>query len=122
VYSEPGHGTTFKIYLPRLDEPAAGVTGLAVATESLRGVETVLLVEDAAAVRAVARHTLERQGYTILEAPNGAAALRLAADHPGTIHLLVSDVVMPGMNGRQFAEQLAVARPSLKVLHAGLHR
>jgi PAS domain S-box-containing protein len=117
VYSEPGHGTTFKIYLPRVDEPAQSLTGPDVTTKSLRGVETVLLVEDAVAVRAVARHTLERQGYTVLEASNGAAALRLAAEHPGTIQLVVTDVVMPGMNGRQFAEQLAAARPSLKVLY-----
>ncbi len=117
VYSEPGHGTTFKIYLPRVDEPVQGVAAPEVATESLRGVETVLVVEDVAAVRAVARHTLERQGYTVLEASDGAAALRLAAEHPGPIHLVVTDVVMPGMSGRQFAEQLAAARPSLKVLY-----
>jgi PAS domain S-box-containing protein len=117
VYSEPGHGTTFKIYLPRVDELARSVSRPQVAKESLQGVETVLLVEDAVAVRAVASHTLQRQGYTVLEAPNGAAALRLAAEHPGPIHMVVTDVVMPGMNGRQFAEQLAAARPSLKVLY-----
>jgi len=117
VYSEPGHGTTFKIYLPRVDAPAEGVAVAAVAPVG-RGTETVLLAEDAAAVRAVARQVLERQGYTVLEAPDGELALHLAQRHSGPIHLLLTDVVMPGMSGRQLADRLAPARPDMKVLYA----
>jgi CheY-like chemotaxis protein len=118
VYSEPGDGTTFKIYLPRVDEPVEGVAAPATSNESLRGAETVLLVEDAAAVRAVTRQVLERLGYTVLEAPNGQAALHLATKHHGPIHLLLTDVVMPELGGRQLAEQLRARRPELKVLYA----
>ena len=116
VYSEPGHGTTFKIYLPRVDAPAEGVAVTAVAPVG-RGTETVLLAEDAAAVRAVARQVLERQGYTVLEAPDGELALHLAQRHAGPIHLLLTDVVMPGMSGRQLADRLARLRPDTKVLY-----
>jgi len=116
VYSEPGRGTTFKIYLPQVDAPpdAAGVA----ATELPRGTETVLLVEDAAAVRAAVRQVLERQGYTVLEAPHGNAALALATAHDGPIHLLLTDVVMPGLSGRQVADQLKQLRPDTRVLYA----
>ena len=116
VYSEPGRGTTFKIYLPQVDAPpdAAGVA----ATELPRGTETVLLVEDAAAVRAAVRQVLERQGYTVLEAPHGNAALALATAHEGPIHLLLTDVVMPGLSGRQVADQLKQLRPDTRVLYA----
>ncbi len=117
VYSEPGHGTSFKIYLPRVDEPAEELAASAVTADSLRGTETVLLAEDAAGLRVVARQVLERYGYRILEAPNGEAALRLAAKHHGLIHLLLTDVVMPERSGRQLAEDLAVVRPGVKVLY-----
>jgi two-component system cell cycle sensor histidine kinase/response regulator CckA len=83
-----------------------------------RGTETVLVVEDAPAVRAVTRHVLERQGYTILEAANGDAALQAAAAHHGPIHLLLTDVVMPGLSGRQVAERLAQMRSETRVLYA----
>src|SRR5437763_892277 len=86
--------------------------------EPLRGTETVLVVEDAASVRMVTRQVLERYGYAVLEAPNGETALRLAAKHHGRIHLLLTDVVMPGLSGRQLAEQLAQLRPDMKVLYA----
>ncbi len=117
VYSEPGMGTTFKIYLPQVDAVAAAAAATAAPGASRRGTETVLLVEDAAAVRAVTHQALARQGYTVLDAPNGAEALRIAASHPGPIHLLLTDVVMPGLSGRQLSDQLARLRPDTKVLY-----
>jgi len=117
VYSEPGLGTTFKIYLPRVDAVAESGATAAAASTSHRGTETVLLVEDAAAVRSVTHHALHRQGYTVLDAENGAEALRIAASHTGPIHLLFTDVVMPGLSGRQLADQLAAVRPETKVLY-----
>jgi PAS domain S-box-containing protein len=117
VYSEPGHGTTFKLYLPRADVTTEGMTAARDA-QAPRGTETVLLVEDATAVRAVTKQLLERQGYTVLEAPNGEVALRLAQQHDGPIHLLLTDVVMPVMGGRQLAEQLIRVRPDIRVLYA----
>ncbi len=115
VYSEPGHGTTFKIYLPRVDEPAEaeqrGTT-----PQYVHGTETVLLAEDAGPLRAVARQILKREGYTVLEAPDGKSALEGAAAHDGPIHLLITDVIMPEMSGRQLAERLKQQRPELKVL------
>src|SRR5437763_520141 len=116
VYSEPGQGTSFKIYLPAVDATAERTTAAA-ATPTPRGTETVLLVEDAAAVRAVTKQVLERQGYTVLEAPGGEAALRLAQRHRGPIHLLLTDVVMPRVTGRELAERLAHVRPDVKVLY-----
>src|SRR5947209_9617743 len=118
VYSEPGHGTSFKIYLPQVDAPLEGRAVGAAPGDLPRGTETILLVEDAAAVRAVTRQVLERQGYTVLEAAHGAAALQTAAGHPGPIHLLLTDVVMPVLSGRQLADQLARLRPDAKVLYA----
>src|SRR5947207_8550048 len=117
VYSEPGRGTTFKIYLPRVDAPAEA--GAAATPGDLpRGTETVLIVEDAAAVRAVMRHVLERQGYAVLEAASGAAALELAAGHAGPSHLLLTDVIMPGLSGRQLADRLTALRSDTRVLYA----
>ena len=118
VYSEPGHGTTFKIYLPQVEAPLEGRAVGAAPGDLPRGTETILLVEDTAAVRAVTRQVLERQGYTVLEAAHGAAALQTAAGHPGPIHLLLTDVVMPVLSGRQLADQLARLRPDAKVLYA----
>jgi signal transduction histidine kinase len=114
VYSEPGHGTTFKVYLPRVDAPVVAET-VRVAAPST-GRETVLLTEDEAAVRVLARRTLERAGYQVLEADGGEAALRLAESHAGTIHLLLSDVVMPGIGGRELAERLQRQRPDVALL------
>jgi PAS domain S-box-containing protein len=116
VYSEVGRGTTFKIYLPRTDEPVEHLD-TATPTSSLRGTETLLVVDDAPAVRMAVRGVLERHGYTILEAPTGEAALQLAAKHRGALDLLITDVVMPGMSGRDVARSLSTERPGLKVLY-----
>jgi CheY-like chemotaxis protein len=117
VYSEVGHGTSFKIYLPRVDAPVDSAASRAARSSASRGSETVLVVEDVEQVRTVTRRMLERQGYTILEAADGAAALRVAAAHPGALHLLLTDVVMAGMDGRQLAERLIAERPTLRVLY-----
>jgi len=113
VYSEPDHGTVFKIYLPRIDEPAS--TGDATAAPT-RGTETVLVVEDVPAVRAVTREMLKRYGYNVLEAADGPTALQLAAGYAEPIDLLLTDVVMPEMNGRDLADRIQAARPATKVL------
>jgi CheY-like chemotaxis protein len=114
VYSEPSHGTCFKIYLPRVDEPASEAASVVPA--SSRGTETVLVVEDVAAVRAVTRRMLERYGYSVLEAADGDAAIRLAAKFGGQIHLLITDVVMPNLGGRDLADVFAKTYPNTKVL------
>ena len=113
VYSEIGHGTTFKILLPALNKPppASGENPLAP-----RGTETILLVEDEEHVRKFARLALESQGYRVLTAGSGPDGLERAAEHTGTIHLLMTDVVMPGMGGREVAEMLRSRLPHLKVL------
>jgi PAS domain S-box-containing protein len=115
VYSELGQGTSFKIYLPRVDEEAEAIVA-APKVPPARGAETVLLVEDEDALREIARQILEEHGYTVLEARSGAAAIERAESHAGPIHLLVTDVVMSQMSGRELAERLAVRRPSLQVL------
>src|SRR5881398_2478792 len=117
VYSEPGRGATFKIYLPRVDTPTEPATLPAPTVQPARGSETVLLAEDEPAVRAIAQQALERQGYTVLAAPSGADALALAAQHGATIHLLLTDVVMPGMSGRDLADRLTAQRPGIRVLY-----
>jgi len=115
VYSELGRGTTFKIYFPRVED-VASVPAAPTAPESLRGTETVLVAEDAAAVRAVIQQVLASHGYQVLEAADGRSALELGARHEGPVHLLVTDVVMPEMSGRQLADRLQERRPTLKVL------
>ena len=116
LYSEVGRGSAFKVYLPRI-EAAAEPVDAAAAAPLPRGTETVLVVEDAAAVRTVVRQMLERSGYAVLDAADGALALEIAARHHGPIHLVVTDVVMPAMGGRQLSEQLARLRPETKVLY-----
>jgi len=115
VYSEVGHGTTFKIYIPRVEGSAPPRPGAAPASVA-RGTETVLIAEDQPAVRAVARQILARHGYTVLEAPSGEAALDLAARYSGTIHLLLTDVVMSGLSGPELARRLLPVRPEARVL------
>jgi len=115
VYSEVGKGTTFKVYLPRVDAPADAPA--AVATGGMpRGTETILLVEDEDQVRAVARGILKRCGYQVIEACNAGEALLLCESHAGEIHLMLSDVVMPQMSGPQLAERVARSRAGMKVL------
>jgi CheY-like chemotaxis protein len=117
VYSEAGRGTTVKVYLPRVAgqaEPAATAPEL----QELRGgQETVLIVEDSTPVRALARRSLEAWGYKVFDAADGPAAVALSTQLSGGIDLLVTDVVMPGMSGRELAERLAPARPGMKVLY-----
>jgi CheY-like chemotaxis protein len=115
VYSEPGHGTSVNVYLPRSDRPATGETK-SPAAESSRGSETILLVEDEEPVRNLVRDTLQREGYTVLDAPNAADARRMGRTYKGPIHLLIADVVMPKEGGRDLAHSLAPQRPSMKVL------
>jgi two-component system cell cycle sensor histidine kinase/response regulator CckA len=117
VYSEPGKGTTFKIYLPRTEKAAqpSGVTPAPVSVP--QGCGTVLLVEDEAALRALARDCLESHGYTVLEAGNGKAAIAVAQKHAGPIQLLLTDVVMPGLSGRELATRLSESRPEIKVVY-----
>jgi len=115
VYSEPGLGTTFKTYFPETSERAE-VREVTIVQKPMGGVETVLLVEDLDSVRALSEAVLARRGYRVLAASSGEEALRLAEGHPGTIHLLVTDVVMPRMTGPELSTRLAALRPGIKVL------
>jgi NO-binding membrane sensor protein with MHYT domain/nitrogen-specific signal transduction histidine kinase/ActR/RegA family two-component response regulator len=117
VYSEPGHGSTFKIYLPRVREAAPTPVPSEARTSSLMGTETVLIVEDEVSVRELAARVLQIYGYRTLVATDGAQALALAQQHHGPIHLLLTDLVLPHMSGKQTAEQLARFRPELRVLY-----
>ena len=117
LYSEPGRGTTFKIYLPRVDQAPEQLAAAPAVRETPRGTETVLLVEDDDAVRTLTRKMLAAHGYTVLAAGGGAEALELAAGHTGPIHLLVTDVVLPGMSGRDLAARFRSGRPGVKVLY-----
>jgi signal transduction histidine kinase/ActR/RegA family two-component response regulator len=117
VDSEVGQGTVFLIYLPRHDAPAEAFTSGVYSHTAPRGTETVLLAEDEDGVRALTVRILERHGYTVLEAGNGNHALAVAAQHDGPIHLLLTDVVMPEMGGRQLAEAFTERRPETQVLY-----
>ena len=117
VYSELGKGTSFKIYLPRVDQPVAKTAATQFATEVPRGTETVLLAEDEQDVREVAREFLESGGYTVIEAHDGAEALQLVATHEGAIGLLITDMVMPGMSGQELAGRLQQKRTGLRTLY-----
>jgi signal transduction histidine kinase/CheY-like chemotaxis protein len=116
VYSEVGQGTTFKIHLPATDAPAAVRPPASPKFIRVSSGETVLLVEDQDDVRNLSLRILEREGYVVLAAASGQAALTLATSHDGRIHLLLTDVVMPGLSGREVAEQLAALRPGIRVL------
>jgi len=118
VETEPDKGTTFKIYLPLATEAGeqAPLQAAAAASQPERGLETILVVEDESNLRRLVRQYLENQGYVVLEASGGAAAIRLAVAHAGPIHLLLTDVIMPGMNGRELAQRIASLRPTTKIL------
>ncbi len=118
VASEPGKGTTFKIYLPQFEaETNAHVPNDEAGGELPTGTETILLVEDDEAILNLSKMILENQGYTVLAAQSPADAIRLAEERPGDLHLLITDVVMPEMHGRDLAEQLGAIRPNLKCLY-----
>jgi PAS domain S-box-containing protein len=118
IYSEPGHGTTIKIYLPRVEEELDSPFKREETDFLPRGKETVLLVEDDPLVRNLAHRLLMEQGYTVLEAANGEEALRLAGENDGEkIHLLLTDVVMPQMGGKELAEKLKLSRPDIEILY-----
>jgi PAS domain S-box-containing protein len=117
VYSEPGKGSTFRIYLPRAAGAPEPIAAPVLAAETLRGTETVLVVEDQPEVRKLTLAMLESQGYRLLEAATGSEALSLCERHPEPIHLLITDVVMPGMTGKELATRLVALRPSLKTLY-----
>jgi PAS domain S-box-containing protein len=120
VYSEPGRGTSFKVYMPHVtaeevaavEKPAAPAV---VPLETAR--ETILVVEDEVNLRRLTRQFLENQGYTVLEAADGAEAVQICVAHQGIIHLLLTDVIMPGMNGRELAHRVSEIRPNMKVLY-----
>ncbi len=120
VYSEIGRGTTFKIYMPRVaavGESMAQVAAPAQLQKVEPGTETILLVEDEANLRYLARQYLEKQGYKVIEAADGAVAVQIAVAHEAVIHLLLTDVIMPGMNGRELAQRISEIRPNVKILY-----
>jgi CheY-like chemotaxis protein len=117
VYSEPGRGTTFKIYLPQVEQIVDAPDQSRVDGPPLHGSETILLVEDQDAIRDLASEFLKGSGYTILEARDGIEAFQLAQQHHGEIDLLLTDVVMPRMGGPELAIRLANLRPQMKVIY-----
>jgi two-component system cell cycle sensor histidine kinase/response regulator CckA len=119
IYSEPGHGTSVKLYFPEVSAAAAFQQSeyKPATKEAARGSETILLVEDEAAVRGLASRILEKQGYRVLSAQHGREAMDIASSEAGKIDLVLTDVVMPGMNGRGLVERLAGIRPTMKSLY-----
>ncbi len=116
VYSEVGRGTTFKIYLPRVDEGAQQYKRASHLDEVLLGNETILLIEDEEMLRKLAKETLTLYGYQVLDAPNGESAVSLCKEHTESIDLVLTDVIMPGLSGREVAHQLLELRPQVRVL------
>jgi two-component system cell cycle sensor histidine kinase/response regulator CckA len=115
VASQPGLGATFRIYLPRVDEPAEPIANLAAA--GAQGMETIMLVDDDVFVRRCTSRVLRARGYQVVEAGDGPTALRLLKDHDRNVSLLLTDVVMPGMDGCELVQQARSRRPTLKVLY-----
>jgi two-component system cell cycle sensor histidine kinase/response regulator CckA len=117
VYSEPGVGTLFKLYFPRIAPSAVTPLSQPALSGSIRGNETILLVEDEDALRRLARRILERHGYHVVESRNGREALEQATAYEGAIHLVLTDVIMPEMSGRVLVERLRAVRPTTAVLY-----
>jgi two-component system cell cycle sensor histidine kinase/response regulator CckA len=115
VYSVPDRGTSIKVYLPRIDQPVA-VEATETTRKVTRGTETILLVEDDEMVRSLVRESLAREGYKVLDAADPLEARRMADTFRGKIHLLITDVVMPKVSGRELADQLVARRPGMKVI------
>jgi two-component system cell cycle sensor histidine kinase/response regulator CckA len=116
VYSEPGHGTTFKVYFPRCDEAPTDMQ-LEEAKPLSGGTETILLVDDATPLRKLTKRLLEDCGYTVLDSDNPADALRIAGEHSGPLPIMITDVVMPGFSGPVLAQRLVAVRPETRVLY-----
>jgi signal transduction histidine kinase len=116
VYSELGHGTTFKIYFPRIDESISAPSNIAPRPPASSGVETILLVEDEEKVRELTKAVLRTHGYHLLEAKDGVDAIQVAENYEGTIHLLLTDLVMPRLGGRLLAERMQLERREMGVL------
>jgi len=121
AYSEPGRGTTFRIYLPRISRSGEPETATPGAEPANRGSETVLVVEDEGTVRLVAVGSLRKAGYQVLEASNGEEALRVAFTHEGPIHLVLTDVLMPGIHGPELVKHLEERRPAIRALYMSGH-
>ena len=117
VYSEPGHGTTFKVYFPRVAAVAAPATASVAPPTSVRGSETILVVEDDETIRNLVLKVLKGNGYTVLAAANGDEAERVAGQHHGRIHLLITDVVLPGLSGPEVARRLIATRTDTRALY-----
>ena len=117
AYSEPGKGTTFKIYLPRVEKEIEETEAVEAAAESLTGSEAILVVEDNEMVRDLVQTIFQRHGYSVLTAQDGEEAIKVSKEHDGPIHLMVTDVVMPNMSGKELAERLNALRPDMKVLY-----
>ncbi|MBI4563727.1 MAG: response regulator [Planctomycetes bacterium] len=117
MYSELGHGTAFKVYLPQVEETADSPTPVLRRTGPPRGTETILLVEDEDAVRSLAATVLRKNGYTVLEARHGEEGVKLCSAHDTPIHLIITDVIMPQMGGRELVQRLGAARSSVRVLY-----
>ncbi|HEV2350215.1 MAG TPA: response regulator [Terriglobia bacterium] len=117
VYSEPGKGSTFKIYFPRVEGTVSRTSKVQIISRDRRGTETVLVVEDEETIRQLVRSILESNGYRVLEAKSGADALSICYAHSGAIHLVLTDVVMPQMSGPELALQWAARRPETKIIY-----
>jgi CheY-like chemotaxis protein len=117
VDSQPGQGTTFKIYLPRIEAKETATSAMKVSPEGRRGSETILLVEDEQGVREAISHFLRGQGYIVLEAHNPKVAIEIAQEQSKPIHLLMTDMIMPEMNGEELAKQVTAMRPEMRVLY-----
>ena len=117
MYSELGQGTTFKIYLPRIDQPLEEAVTPAAAPRSQDGSETILIVEDDAEVRRLLCQVLRARGYRVLESTKGDEAIAAVESHPGPVELIVADVVLPGMSGPEVVRHVAQRKPGIRALY-----